>query len=157
MDALDAAGFNAKPYPTPGFPAYNAMAGDPDAPVNFRLGSWCPEFPTGDNWFSETFHSGNNLSFFSEPAADAEIERILRLPLDQQDPAWVALDKTIMTRYYPVIITGYDVTALLHGTRIGGINSDNSHKDAHLEGSPRHPMTHAAASVRGGADVPATR
>jgi hypothetical protein len=33
-----------------------------------------------------------------------------------------------MTRYYPVIITGYDVTALLHGPKIGGINADDTIK-----------------------------
>jgi peptide/nickel transport system substrate-binding protein len=125
VHALDAAGFKARPYPLRSFDALTAMVGDPDAPINFHLGSWCPEFPTGGSWFRETFRSGNN-SFFSEPAVDAEIERILRLPLDQQDPAWVALDKTIMTTYFPVIITGYDVTALLHGSRIGGINADNT-------------------------------
>jgi peptide/nickel transport system substrate-binding protein len=124
VDALDAAGFKAKPYPTPSIPAFNAMQGDPEAPINLHPAGWCPEFPTGGNWFL-AFQSGN-LSFFSEPAVDAEIERILRLPLDQQDPAWVALDKTIMTTYYPVIITGYHVTALLHGSKIGGINVDNT-------------------------------
>ena len=49
-------------------------------------------------------------------------------PSTDRTPAWVALDKTIMTKYYPVIITGYDVTELLHGTKIGGINADNTNK-----------------------------
>jgi peptide/nickel transport system substrate-binding protein len=57
---------------------------------------------------------------------DADFDRITRLPLDEQAAQWGALDKTIMTKYYPVVITGYRQAALLHGSHIGGMNVDTN-------------------------------
>ncbi len=62
---------------------------------------------------------------FAEPEVDAAIKRISRLPFEDQPAAWGALDKTIMTDYYPAIVTGYQAEPILHGSRIGGINVDN--------------------------------
>jgi peptide/nickel transport system substrate-binding protein len=70
-------------------------------------------------------HGAANGMYFSEPAIDTEIARISRLPVDQQPAAWATLDKTIMTRYYPAIITDYRGDAFPHGSRIKGMNHDN--------------------------------
>jgi len=76
------------------------------------------------------FHSDGspNFAYFSEPAVDAEIERIGLLPIEEQPAAWGALDRSIMTDYYPVIIRRYgdgDV-GMLHGARIGGMSTDST-------------------------------
>jgi peptide/nickel transport system substrate-binding protein len=91
--------------------------------INF---GWCEDWPTGSAWIPALFGSGGvaNYGFFSEPAVDDQIEEIGRLPLDEQPAAWAGLDKTIMTDYYPAIVTSYDDSALLHGSKIGGMNID---------------------------------
>ena len=45
-------------------------------------------------------------------------------PLDQQAAAWSDLDKTIETRYYPAINTGYSNSLFTYGTKIGGFAND---------------------------------
>jgi peptide/nickel transport system substrate-binding protein len=126
--ALRAAGFRAKPKPGSFGYALDGLNRDPNAPVNLRIGGWCPDWPSGGSWFTETFGSqgGSNYAFFAEPAVDADFDRITRLPLDEQAAQWGALDKTIMTKYYPVVITGYRQAALLHGSHIGGMNVDTN-------------------------------
>jgi peptide/nickel transport system substrate-binding protein len=47
------------------------------------------------------------------------------LPFQDQPAAWGALDKTVMTDYYPVVVTRYQAAPVLHGSRIGGANVDN--------------------------------
>jgi hypothetical protein len=79
----------------------------------------------------------DNHGFFAEPAIDQDIERISRLSIDEQPAAWANLDQTIMTDYYPVIITDYRGDALLHGSRIRGMSHDNVYgmptwKDIHV-------------------------
>jgi peptide/nickel transport system substrate-binding protein len=135
--ALEAAGFDTEPFPTRDGDDHYAVITDPNAPLNLRPGGWCPDWPTGSSWIPPLFHSkGAGYAFFSEPAVDAEIDRITRLPLDQQAAAWGELDKTIMTDHYPVVVTGYDVTNLLRGPGIGGTNIDNKQmptwKDLHI-------------------------
>ena len=48
------------------------------------------------------------------------------MPIDEQPQAWGALDKTIMTRYYPAIVTDYGGVAMPHGSRIGGMRDDST-------------------------------
>jgi peptide/nickel transport system substrate-binding protein len=125
VTAFDAAGFKAVPFKTTN---HNWFAVDArrSAPLDLRQQLGIPDFPSGDGWIPWYFQSGSetNLGSFSEPAVDAEIQRIARLPLEQQAAAWGALDKTIMTDYYPDIVTFYQGTALLHGSSIGGMNID---------------------------------
>ncbi|MGI8675755.1 MAG: ABC transporter substrate-binding protein, partial [Nocardioidaceae bacterium] len=128
--ALEAAGFEVSPFPTASEDLYT-LNEDPDAPINLRSGGWCPDLPTGASWFPPLFGSdGGGRAHFAEPAVDAEIERISRLPFEDQPAAWGALDKTIMTDYYPAIVTGYQAEPILHGSRIGGINVDNIPSEA---------------------------
>jgi peptide/nickel transport system substrate-binding protein len=129
VQSLEAAGFEANPFPTSSFDDFATVLDDPDAPINFRSGGFCSDWPTGRAWFPEQFHSEGgqpNRAHFREPVVDAEIERISLLPIDEQHAAWAALDKTIMTDYYPAIITGYLGDAMPHGSRIGGMNNDNT-------------------------------
>ncbi len=41
-----------------------------------------------------------------------------RLPLAEQPAAWNALDQLIQTRYFPVVVTGYDGVAMMRGSKV---------------------------------------
>jgi peptide/nickel transport system substrate-binding protein len=124
--ALDAVGFDVEPVAVPSR-VYDAWNGDPDAPLNVRAGSWCTPWPTGDAWFPPLFQSASpsNRASFDEQAVDAEIGRILSLDVVEQPTAWGALDKTLMTDYFPVVITSYKPAVMLHGSRVGGMSDDS--------------------------------
>ena len=105
------------------------MRDDPNAPINVRSGGWCSDWPAGSSWFPDLFHSDGspNWAYFSEPAVDAEIERIGLLPFEEQPAAWGALDRSIMTDYYPAIVTRYAAdVGMLRGARIGGMSTDST-------------------------------
>jgi peptide/nickel transport system substrate-binding protein len=124
--SLTAGGFKVTLQSTPTHEQYLSERDDPHAPINVRLYGWCSDWPSGGSWFPQLFQSGSvsNEAHFAEPAIDAEIGRISRLPIADQPGAWGALDKTIMTNYYPAIITGYRSATLLRGSRIANMNFD---------------------------------
>jgi peptide/nickel transport system substrate-binding protein len=126
--AFEAAGFKAAPFRTTNDNWY-PIDTSPAAPLDMRsLNPWYPDFPASNgSWIRTYFESGGsgNFASFSEPDVDAEIRRIAALPIEQQPAAWGALDKTIMTEYYPVIVTEYAGSALLHGSKIGGMNIES--------------------------------
>ncbi len=126
VPALEAAGFKAKPYPVSTIDDYFSLNEDPHAPINVRTSGWCPDWPSGSAWFQELFKSGSKFNFaqLDEPTIDAEIERIRQLPVEEQAAAWGALDESIMTDFYPVVVTHYPGVALLHGPKVGGMHVD---------------------------------
>jgi peptide/nickel transport system substrate-binding protein len=126
--ALEVVGFTTKPHPLSSEQGVYLMNLDRQAPINLRNDGWCPDWPSGTSWFPETFRSqaGSNSAYFGEPTVDTQIDRFQKLPLNEQAAKWGALDKTIMTKYYPVVITGYRQAALLHGSHIGGMNVDTN-------------------------------
>jgi peptide/nickel transport system substrate-binding protein len=146
--AFQVAGFRAKPFATASPDAFARVTGDANAPVNLRaVGTgWCSDWLSGTSWFppvfgppsaNRFFQDKGNLEFFREPSVDKEMQRISRLPFTQQPDAWGALGATIMTKYYPVIPTKYEVAAVLHGSRIGGAAVDSifsmpTWKDIHV-------------------------
>jgi peptide/nickel transport system substrate-binding protein len=125
---LQAAGFKVTLFGTSNGDEWGRVNEDPNAPINIRTHQgWCPDWPSGAAVFPPLFDSTGfgNATYFAEPAVDQEIDRISDLPIDAQPAAWAALDKTIMTKYYPVVVLGYLASALLHGSKIGGMNIDN--------------------------------
>jgi peptide/nickel transport system substrate-binding protein len=127
VKSLEAAGFKATPYMVP-TEDIQAVQDDRHAPINVRIGGWCPDWPSGGSWFPPLFHTDHGITngaYFSEPEIDAEIERIQTLPFEEQPAAWGQLDETIMTDYYPAIVTRYQATPVLHGSRIGGAAADD--------------------------------
>lgn len=111
--ALRAAGFTATAVAATSATYASDFLRNPDAPVNLRSVGWCSDWPTGGSWipalFGSTVPAGigldNNFAFFSEPAVDARIAAVQRLPLARQPAAWNALDRLIQTRFFPVIAT----------------------------------------------------
>lgn len=39
--------------------------------------------------------------------------------------AWGQFDKKMETEYYPAVNLGYSGTAMIHGTKVGGMANDN--------------------------------
>jgi len=139
VEALETAGFKASPRGVAREEDVFTLNSDPDAPINLRVSGWCSEWPSGGSWTPHLFRSDseNNWAQFAEPAIDTKIEAIHQLPFEDQPAAWGALDKAIMTDYYPVIVTGYQAVTLLHGSRVGGIRVDSNYsmptwKDLHV-------------------------
>ena len=113
------------------------MLFDPSSPVNLRQGGWCPDWPSGSSWFPQVFSSssdlGGNPALFGVKAVDDQIEAISRLPLEKQAAAWGALDKQIMTEYYPLVVTYYPGRVMLRGSRVGGVSYDSVHAGPYLK------------------------
>lgn len=105
---------------------------DPEHPTNKRLNlrgmHWCADWPSGSTMIPPMLGTGAayNTASFSEPAVDREIERIARLPLEDQADAWGALDETIMTDYFPIIPTAYRTDLFAFGARIGNPSGDRA-------------------------------
>ena len=51
---------------------------------------------------------------------------IQKLPMDQQAAAWNDLDKEIAQKFFPLFPTYYTGVAMAHGSRIQGMNDDNT-------------------------------
>jgi peptide/nickel transport system substrate-binding protein len=144
--AFDEAGFRANPFRAGDSDAAYAVNVDTSAPMDLRYTSFLlKDWRAGDAWIPPYFQSGAdyNLGSFSEPAVDDEIRRIDGLPFNEQPAAWGALDETMMTEYYPAVVTAYDAVAHLHGSRIGGMNISD------VDGSPTLQDIYVIPSVRG--------
>jgi peptide/nickel transport system substrate-binding protein len=66
-----------------------------------------------------------NLANFDEPEADAMQKEILDGSADEAAAGWNELDEFIEENYYPAVNTGYAGTAIIRGSKIGGMYNDN--------------------------------
>ncbi|MEV0897541.1 ABC transporter substrate-binding protein [Actinoplanes sp. NPDC049802] len=140
--ALTAAGFTAKPVGVP-TADLRKKAGDYDAPVNFGQTprGWCSDWPTGNSWFpvlfrTQSIEEGQSWGMLKDPALDAEINELSKLPSEESTPKWAALDKKIMDMYVAIPMT-YEKNAIVKGTNVGPIQTDPTmgmpfFPDAHL-------------------------
>ena len=129
---LEAAGFDPKPVAST-IAEISTVRADPDAPINVRSGGWCSDWPSGGSWFPPVFGSPNleeglgaNYAVFSEKDVDQRIDEILASDPADQPAAWNELDKYIQEKYFPVIVTGYGGVAMMHGSKIGGMEVDTT-------------------------------
>lgn len=130
--ALKKAGFTPNPIGLTTTDYVNTRA-DANGPENVRSAGWCSDWPSGASWLPILFGTtdlktvglGNNFSAFSEPAVDAEIANIQKMPIDQQPAAWGKLDQEISQKYYPLITTYYTGIAQAHGSKIQGHFDDS--------------------------------
>jgi peptide/nickel transport system substrate-binding protein len=129
--ALEKAGFVVKPIGVTTAELRSKIA-DYDAPVNmgFSPNGWCSDWPTGSSWFPVLFqtHSiadGSSWGMLKDPALDAEIDAVAKLPADQAASKWAELDQKIMGMYV-VIPRYYDKMAIVVGTGVGGAEGDGT-------------------------------
>ncbi|WP_117210917.1 ABC transporter substrate-binding protein [Allorhizocola rhizosphaerae] len=131
VDAFTAAGFTVKPI---GVTAaeLRAKRGDYNAPVNMGQtpAGWCSDWPTGSSWFPVLFRSqsiaeGQSWGMLSDPALDAKINDVAKLPSKDAAAKWADLDKEIMEKYI-VMPLYYDKMAIVVGTNVGGAVGDGT-------------------------------
>jgi peptide/nickel transport system substrate-binding protein len=132
-EGLEAGGFRVDEDPIRSSDILRARMADPDAPYNLRRRNVCADWPTGGSSLLALLSTANSseeglstYTFFDEPSVDAEIARIEQLPVAEQPAAWGALDQEVGEKYYPLVVEGYAPAAMLHGSRIGGMNNDSS-------------------------------
>jgi peptide/nickel transport system substrate-binding protein len=132
QQAMTQAGFKFQPVATTSANYVNDILTNPKAPVNMRSVGWCSDWPSGSSWMPPEFQStdiktegfGSNYEAFSSKVVDDKIKAVQLLPLSKQPAAWNALDKFIMTKYFPVILTGYGAAAMMTGTKVMNFHDD---------------------------------
>lgn len=130
--SLNEAGFKAVPVATTTATIRDEL-NDPNANVNVRSQGWCSDWPSGGSWFPAqwtgdliTEQSVSNPSFLDDDFVNNEVDRILsELSPEEAVTAWGELDKHIMTEIYPAVLTGYSGTAMVHGSKVGGMEADS--------------------------------
>jgi peptide/nickel transport system substrate-binding protein len=131
---LTEGGFKATPVPTT-TANYVAARDNTKYDINVRSAGWCSDWPSGSSWLPTVLGSTNpdktksfgaNYSAFGNKNADAQMDAIQRMPLEDQAAAWNNLDKQIAQKYFPLFTTYYTGIAQAHGSRIMGDNDDNT-------------------------------
>jgi len=131
VKSLNAAGFKATPVAST-LAEISTVRADPNADINVRSAGWCSDWPSGASWFPPVLATtdlkkeglGSNLSVFSEPSMDDEMDKIQTLPIADQPAAWNKLDQTILTNYFPLFVTGYYGYASMRGSKVNGYVDD---------------------------------
>ena len=108
---------------------YYTVIGKKNNQFDMYMYGWGSDWPGGGTvipplWDGERIvpEGNNNTAYLNDPQVNKEIDRILALSdLTEQDKAWAALDKDIMTRLAPTIPVIYDKQTTLYGSKIGGI------------------------------------
>lgn len=123
--SLEKAGFKITMKPIEATSYYDEV-GRKNNPYDLYLHGWGSDWPTGSTIIPPLYdgreiadEGNNNLAYFNEPSINTEIDRIKQLPAAEQDAAWSALDKKIMTEFVPEIPAYYDATYVLHGSKVG--------------------------------------
>jgi peptide/nickel transport system substrate-binding protein len=66
-----------------------------------------------------------NISNFKEADADAKQKEILDGSAEDAAKAWGEFDKWMEETYYPAVNLGYSGTAIIRGSKIGGMYNDS--------------------------------
>lgn len=102
-------------------------------PWDLYIGSWGADWPSGASILPVLYDgraikdggSNNGASYLNAPALNAEFDRILALPADQQGAEWGKLDEKIMREHAPVVPLYVDVMFTIHGSKVGGLFIDS--------------------------------
>ena len=132
VKGLTAAGFKATPIAST-LETIRTDRTDPKSPINVRSSGWCSDWPSGITWFPAQWAGSlvglegmPNPSNFKEADMDAQQDKILdTMTPEEAAKAWGQFDKTMETKYYPAVNTGYSGTAMIHGSKVGGMENDN--------------------------------
>jgi peptide/nickel transport system substrate-binding protein len=132
VKGLEAAGFKVSPIATTSATSRTDRTVY-DSPQNVRSSGWCSDWPSGMTWFPAQW-SGDlvglegmpNPSNFKVKEMDDLQDKILdTMTPEQAIKAWGEFDKKMETEYYPAVNLGYSGTAMIHGSKIGGMANDN--------------------------------
>ena len=132
VKGLEAGGFKATPIAST-VETIRTDRTDYDSPINVRSSGWCSDWPSGGSWFPAQW-AGDlvglegmpNPANFKEADMAAEQDRILdTLTPEEATAAWGEFDKTMQEKYYPAVVTGYSGTAMIHGSKVGGMENNN--------------------------------
>jgi peptide/nickel transport system substrate-binding protein len=128
-DAFTKAGFKVKAIGV-ATADLRAKISDYDAPVNLDQGprGWCSDWPTGSSWLPVLFETrniqeGQAWGMLQDPAIDAKIEEVAKLPTNEATGKWAALDQELMGKYI-ALPWYYTKMAVPVGTNIGGAVAD---------------------------------
>ncbi len=131
VKGFEEAGFKFTPIATTTEKIREART-DYDAPVNVRSSGWCSDWPSGGSWFPAQWDGSlvglegmPNPSNFKEADADQKQKEILDGKEGDTSKAWGEFDKFIEEKYYPAVNTGYAGTAIIRGSKIGGMFNDS--------------------------------
>src|SRR3954447_2599185 len=132
VKGLTAAGFKATPIAST-LETIRTDRTDPKSPINVRSSGWCSDWPTGGSWFPAPWAGSlvgvegmPNPANFKVAEMDAQQDKILdTMTPEEAAKAWGEFDKTMETKYYPAVNTGYSGTAMIHGSKVGGMENDN--------------------------------
>ena len=132
VKGLEAGGFKATPIAST-LETIRTDRTDYDADINVRSSGWCSDWPSGGSWFPAQWAAElvglegmPNPANFKEADMTAELDRILdELTPEEATVAWGEFDETMQTKYYPAVVTGYSGSALIHGSKVGGMENDN--------------------------------
>jgi peptide/nickel transport system substrate-binding protein len=132
VKGLEAAGFKATPIAST-VANIRTDRTDYDSPINVRSSGWCSDWPSGGSWFPAQWDGDlvglegmPNPANFKVKEMDAEQDRILdTLTPEEAVKAWGEFDKTMQQKYYPAVVTGYSGVAMIHGSKVGGMEVDN--------------------------------
>ncbi len=131
IKGLEAGGFTATPIASTSAKIRDERV-DPDSPINVRSSGWCSDWPSGGSWFPAQWDGAlvglagmPNQSNFKEADADEMQKEVLDGDADAAAAGWGELDKFIEETYYPAVTVGYAGTAMLRGSKVGGMYNDN--------------------------------
>jgi len=131
VKGLEAGGFTATPIASTVDKIREARS-DYDSPINVRSSGWCSDWPSGGSWFPAQWDGAlvglegmPNPANFNEPEADAKQKEILDGSADDAPAAWGEFDKWMQETFYPAVNVGYSGTAMIHGSKVGGMANDN--------------------------------
>jgi len=131
VKGLEAGGFTATPIATTAEKSREERS-NYDSPINIRSSGWCSDWPSGGSWFPAQWDGAlvglegmPNPANFKEADADAKQKEILDGSAEDAAASWGEFDKFIEETYYPAVTTGYSGTAIIRGSKIGGMFNDS--------------------------------
>jgi peptide/nickel transport system substrate-binding protein len=132
VKGLEAGGFKATPIAST-LETIRTDRTDPKSPINVRSSGWCSDWPTGGSWFPAQWAGSlvgldgmPNPAQFKQADMDKQQDKILdTMSPEEAAGAWGDFDKTMEEKYYPAVNTGYSGTAMIHGSKVGGMENDN--------------------------------
>lgn len=132
VKGLEAGGFKATPIAS-STETIRTDRTDYDSPINVRSSGWCSDWPSGGSWFPAQWYGDlvglegmpNPANFDVEEFDQRQDEILDTLSPEEAVEAWGEFDQKMQTEQFPAVTVGYSGTAMIHGSKVGGMESDN--------------------------------